>query len=45
MVISDNGKTFKSAAKHIQRVLNDPTVLKYSAQFHIKWRFNLERAP
>lgn len=41
-MISDNGKTSKSASKVIQRVLNDPVVRN---EVHVKWIFNLERAP
>ena len=44
-VISDNGKTFKPAPKIIGQVLKSPEAEKYFAQFHVEWRFNLERAP
>ena len=44
-VVSDNGKTFKSAANIVQRVLNDPAVKTHFADLQVKWSFNLERAP
>ena len=44
-VISDNGKTFKSAAKLIKQVLERPESMKYLSQLRIEWQFNLERAP
>lgn len=44
-VVSDNGKTFKSAAKLLTRILNHPEVQGYFAGMHIQWNFNLEKAP
>lgn len=44
-MISDNGKTFKSAAKLIKQVLESPESRKYFSQLRIDWQFNLERAP
>ena len=44
-VISDNGKTFKSAAKMICQVFNDPSVSSYLSNHQVQWDFNLERAP
>ena len=44
-VVSDNGKTFKSASKIIQSVLNKPEVKNHFSELQIKWAFNLERAP
>ena len=43
--ISDNGKTFKAAAKNIQAVVNHPDVQQYSTQVGMEWSFNLEKAP
>ena len=44
-IISDNGKTFKAAAKTIASVLNHPKVLHYFAGVGMQWSFNLEKAP
>ena len=44
-IISDNGKTFKAAAKTITSVLNHPEVLHYFARVEMQWSFNLEKAP
>ena len=44
-VISDNGKTFKSAAKTIANVLNHPEVLQFFTGVGVQWSFNLEKAP
>ena len=44
-IISDNGKTFKAAAKTIASVLNHPEVLHYFAGVGMQWSFNLEKAP
>ena len=44
-VISDNGRTFKAAAKTIANVLNHPEVLQYFAVIGMRWSFNLEKAP
>jgi len=45
MMVSDNGKTFKSVAREITRVSNDPGMKQYLAKVRMKWTFNLERAP
>jgi len=45
MLVSDNGKTFKAAAKVIERMLNEAEVQQYTAQMGLEWRFNLEKAP
>ena len=45
LVVSDNGKTFKPAAREITRILNDPGVKRHFAKEHMKWTFNLEKAP
>ena len=44
-MVSDNGKTFKSAAREIKRLMNDPEVKQYFAKARMKWCFNLEKAP
>ena len=43
-IISDNAKTFKSAAKFLKAVSDHPDTKKYFASTGIEWRFNLERA-
>ena len=43
-VISDNGKTFKSASRAIAKIFNDTEVQTHFAQ-RVSWIFNLERAP
>ena len=44
-VISDNGKTFKSATELITQILEHPELRKYFSQLYIEWQFKLERAP
>ena len=43
--VSDNGRTFKPAAREITRIFNDPGVKQHFAREHMKWTFNLEKAP
>ena len=45
LVVSDNGRTFKPAAREITRIFNDPGVKQHFAREHMKWTFNLEKAP
>ena len=45
LMVSDNGKTFKSAAREIKRLMNDTEVKQYFAKARMKWCFNLEKAP
>ena len=45
LVYSDNGSTFKAAAKWLQKVRKDEMFNDYLAKLEIKWRFNLSRAP
>ena len=45
LMISDNGKTFKAAARIIKRVLSNPQVQKFFHGIGIEWRFNVPRAP
>ena len=44
-IISDNGQTFKSAAKTLSKILKHPEVEEYFSGIHIQWSFNLEKAP
>ena len=44
-IISDNGKTFKSAAKSIRVVLNHPEVKRHFTDLRMEWSFNVEKAP
>lgn len=45
LMISDNGKTFKAAARPIKQALNQDAVHEYLARFGTEWRFNVEKAP
>ena len=45
IIYSDNGATFKAAAKWLRQVQADENVHNYLAQHSIKWQFNLSRAP
>ena len=45
LIMSDNGKTFKSAARGIKRLMNDPEAKQYFAKARMKWCFNFEKAP
>ena len=42
-MISDNGKTFKAAAKAISKLGNHEVVQGYSSSIGVKWSFNLEK--
>ena len=44
-IISDNGRTFKCAAKVLRAILKQCEVQQYLACNQIKWTFNVERAP
>ena len=44
-MISDNAKTFKSAAATLHTTLQSPEIRKYFSQLYIEWKFNLEKAP
>jgi len=44
-MISDNGKTFKAAARELSTVLSDSVVQDHSAGTGVQWSFNLEKAP
>ena len=43
--LSDNGKTFKAAAKYVKSVMKDGTVKRYLAGLGTEWLFNVEHAP
>ena len=43
--LSDNGKTFKAAAKVLESIMDQQDVKLYLSQIGVKWCFNLERAP
>ena len=44
-MISDNGTTFKSAAKLIKKIVKNDAVSEYLSGLKISWTFNIERAP
>lgn len=44
-ILSDNGKTFKAAAKVVESIVDQPEVKLHLSQIGVKWCFNLERAP
>ena len=44
-MVPGNGKTFKSAAREIKRLVNDPEVKQYFGKARMKWCFNLDKAP
>jgi hypothetical protein len=43
--LSDNGKTFKAAAKFLKTVFRDEAVVNYLSRQGIEWTFNIEKAP
>ena len=43
--ISDNGKTFKAAAKRIKAVFSQEVVQTYLSGLGVEWTFNIEKAP
>ncbi|XP_068724219.1 uncharacterized protein [Montipora capricornis] len=45
IIVSDNAKTFKSAAKALQKVFSYPSVKRFLANRRISWKFNMDRAP
>ena len=45
LMISDNGKTFKAAAKIIKEIMSQDYVQQHLTSLGIDWRFNLEIAP
>ena len=45
LIISDNAKTFKSAAKELKTLYEHPDVQAFLTEKRITWRFSLEKAP
>ena len=45
IIVSDNAKTFKAAAKVLKKVFSYPSVKRFLANRRITWRFNIDRAP
>ena len=44
-MISNNGKTFKSASKTIYDLFTDPVIKKHFSDLQLEWSFNLEKPP
>ena len=44
-MISDNGKTFKAAAKVIEAIVSHEDVQQYLSGLGVQWGFNLPKAP
>ena len=44
-MVSDNGKTFKGAAKTIRRIITHPEVKRHLPGRRVEWTFNIVRAP
>lgn len=44
-IVTDNGKTFKGAAKILKAVMSHDDVQQYLTGVRVDWTFNLERAP
>ena len=44
-IVSDNAKTFVSAAQTLERLFDNPEVQQYLSGLKVKWNFNLEKAP
>ena len=44
-IVSDNGKTFKAAARVIDTIVQHNEVQQYLAGVGVEWSFNVERAP
>ena len=45
IVVSDNAKTFKSAARILKKVFSYPSVKRFLENRRISWKFNMDRAP
>ena len=45
IIVSDNAKTFKAAAKVLRKVFSYPSVKRFLANRRITWKFNMDRAP
>ena len=44
-IVSDNAKTFVSAAQTLERLFDNPEVQLYLSGLKIKWNFNFKKAP
>jgi hypothetical protein len=44
-ILSDNAKTFKTAARLIKTIFSDKEVKDYLLHAGVEWKFNLEKAP
>jgi hypothetical protein len=44
-IVSDNGKTFKDAAKFIHLIMNHNETRTHLSDLVVEWQFNVERAP
>ncbi|XP_065180252.1 uncharacterized protein LOC135810689 [Sycon ciliatum] len=44
-VISDHGKTFEAAARELCSIAQSAECQQFSAEHHIQWQFNVEKAP
>ena len=45
LIISDNAKTFKSVARKLKAIFDNPALQKYLIERRVKWHFYVERAP
>jgi len=45
LVVSNNAKTFKTAARFLSSIFELPEVQSFLLNHKVKWKFNLERAP
>ena len=45
IIVSDNAKTFKSAAKVLKKVFSYPSVKRFLANRRISWMLNMDIAP
>ena len=44
-MISDNGKTFKAAARALEKTIQHEEVQQHLSVVRVQWTFNIERAP
>ena len=44
-IVSNNGKTFKGAARFIKKIMSNSEVIDYLSGRGVEWHFNVERAP
>ena len=44
-IYSDNGSTFQAASKWLKNLMKEEKLHDYLASQHIKWQFNMSRAP